>query len=396
MSQPTDILLTQRFLPEHGGSIRWMYEAYRRWPRPVHVITHAYAAWSPSAGANGDPAADPNFTLERLDIFLSNWGLDRPSRWQRYLRMTAAVGRQLRRLPAGGRLIVHAVHAVPEVVSLIPLKKIWGDRLAIVCYAHGEEVTACCSSRQLRFLMRRAHAIVDLMLANSRYTAEVIAPHIDPAKVRVVNPGVDLASFAAAAEMGARWRAEQGYGQRLIVLTVGRLDPRKNQAAVIEAVARLAGRFPQLLYVVAGEGQTQAALRELAQRRGVGDKVVFTGSVDSELKLALFGGCDLFAMPAVRHGTDVEGFGMVFLEAAACGKPSLAGCTGGQSDAVIDGRTGLIVDGGNLEAVTAALERMVADAAFRKLLGEQARAQAQRFDWPAVVQRTVQLVEELN
>ena len=409
MPPTRDILLTQRFLPENGGSIRWMYEVYRRWPRPVDVITHNYYDYPTrtseyphqpprpvvASGGAGDDVTDANLRMDRRDIFLHQWSLDRVRHVVRYRRMMAAVGERLRRLAPGERLVVHCTHAVPEAVCLLPLKWRYGNRLKIVSYAHGEEISACVSSRQLRFLMNRAHRAVDLMLANSRYTAGLIAPYIDGTKVRVMNPGVDVASFEGAALAGEKWREQRGYRDRLIVATLGRLDPRKNQSAVIEAVAQLAGRYPNLLYVLAGEGRAMNDWRELAKRRGVAERVIFAGSVSNEVKLAIYGGCDLFAMPAVRDGTDVEGFGMVFLEAAACGKPSLAGRDGGQPDAVVEGETGLIVDGNDQNAVTASLERLVSDAALRQRLGENARRHARQCDWSGVVKRTFDLVENI-
>jgi len=296
--------------------------------------------------------------MDRRDIFLHQWSLDRWRHVVRYHRMTQAVRERMRRLGPNERLIVYCTHAVPEAVCLLPLKWRYGKRLRIVSYAHGEEISACASSRQLRFLMKRAHGIVDLMLANSRYTAGLLAPYIDSSRVRVMNPGVDVASFNGAAAAGQKWREEQGYGDRLIIATLGRLDP--------------------------------------AQRRGVAERVVFAGSVTAEMKLAIYGGCDVFAMPAVRDGTDVEGFGMVFLEAAACGKPSLAGRDGGQPDAVVEGETGLIVDGTDANTVTTALERLVSDADLRQRLGQQARRHAEKCDWLGVVQRTFDLVENIR
>lgn len=395
-----DMLLSQRFLPEQGGSIRWMYEVYRRWPAPVQVVTHNYYDFPlgtsafpdrPARPPGGDDVADPGLRMDRRDIFLDNWGLDRPDRVRRYWRMNRAVAQRLR---GGATVRVHCTHAVPEAASLVPLKWRYGSRLRIISYGHGEEITACRASRQLRWIMKQAHQAVDLMLVNSRYTAGVIAPFIDAAKVRVVNPGVEMREFDDAPELGRRWRDQHGLTDRLIVLTVGRLDPRKNHAAVIEAVARLANRFPALTYVVAGQGRELPALRELAARRGVEQRVIFAGAVDAPTKLALYGGCDVFAMPAIRDGTDVEGFGMVFLEAAACGKPSVAGREGGQAEAVIDGVTGFTVDGTDAPAVTRALESLLSDAALRARMGDAGREHARQFDWPAVVQRIVELVED--
>lgn len=399
-----DILLSQRFLPEFGGSIRWMHEVYRRWPAPVTVVTHDYHRFpprtpefprTPAPPEGSDLVGDPNLRMDRRDIFIRDWGIEHPSRALRYLRMTWAVNGHIRRHP-GATIRIHCTHAVPEAVSLIPLRWRYGRRLKIICYAHGEEITACCSSRQLKFLMRRAHGVVDLMLANSHFTASMAAPHMDAGKVRVVNPGVDLHEFRDAEALGAELRRQRGWENRLVVLTVGRLDPRKNHVQVIRSVAQLVRKHPQLLYVIAGAGREGVALQALTEELGMRDRVIFAGAVDGPTRLALYGACDLFAMPAIQVGTDVEGFGMVFLEAGACGKPSLAGCVGGQADAVRHERTGLVVDGADRAAVTAALDRLATDNALRKRLGEQARQEVRRYDWPAVVQRTVQLVEELQ
>lgn len=397
-----DVLLCQKFLPEAGGSIRWMYEVYRQWPTPVDVITHDYYAVPPRTPEfpevppppNGkDHVTDANLKMDRRDIFIHDWGVESPRRLRRYARMTRAVRERFSRHE---HVRVHCIHAVPEVVSLIPLKWRYGRRLSVICYAHGEEITACRSSRQLRFLMDHAHAVVDLMIANSQYTATVLKEHIDPAKVRVVNPGVQTSDFANTGEAGQQWRQDQQWADKLVVLTVGRLDPRKNHATMIQAVARLRDRFPGLVYVVVGQGREMDALLQQAVQLGVSDAVVLAGSVDTATKLAMYGGCDVFAMPAIQDGTDVEGFGMVFLEAGACGKPCIAGRVGGQAEAVIDGQTGFVVNGTDLSAVTNALQRLLEDESLRRRMGEAGLTHARSRDWANVVQQTAQLVENMQ
>jgi phosphatidylinositol alpha-1,6-mannosyltransferase len=404
MDRPLDILLSQKFLPEHGGSIAWMYQVYRRWPRPVQVVTHDYYAapphtpefpGDPRRPETGDDVTDANLHLDRRDIFIPNWGLDRPGRVLRYVRMNRAIARRL--ADHRGLVRVHCTHAVPEAASLAPLRWLGrGGRLRIISYAHGEEITACAASGQLRRIMHLAHRQCDLMIANSRNTVRLLEGHIDPAKVRVVHPGVDVGEFADARGRGARWRAGRGLGDRLLVATLGRLDPRKNHAAVIEAVAALAPRFANLSYIVAGEGRQKTALMELAKQRGVAERVHFLGGVGDADRVAILGACDLLAMPALRDGTDVEGFGMVFLEAGACGRPVLAGREGGQAEAVIDGQTGLVVDGSRPQQVAEALSRLLADAGLRRRLGQAGMAHAAGFDWPQVVQRIVDLVESIG
>lgn len=404
MTDPIDILLCQKFLPQFGGSISWMYQVYRRWPGPVDVVTHDYYNVAPGTPdfpdtaerpAEGDHVTDANLKMDRRDIFIDDWGLESLGRLKRYWRMNRAIKQRFRASGNGQLVRVHCIHAVPEAASLIPLKWRYGRRLKIICYAHGEEVTACESSRQLRMLMHKAHKAVDVMIANSQNTVRLLANHIDPEKVKVINPGVQLGEFAGCDEAGRKWRAEQGLEDRLIVLTVGRLDPRKNQQAVLRAVADLAPRFPSLLYVVAGGGLLKDELRMQAQDFGIGDRVLFAGGVDGATKLALYGGCDVFAMPAIQAGTDVEGFGMVFIEAGACGKPVIAGNVGGQPEAVKDGQAGFVVDGKNQSAVTDALAKLLSDEGLRRRMGEAGRRRAEGLDWPRVVQRTVELVEKL-
>jgi phosphatidylinositol alpha-1,6-mannosyltransferase len=374
-----EVLLSQRFLPEHGGSIRWMYEIYRRWPRPVEVVTHDYGR---------ETVSDPNLRLDRRDIQLDDWGLDRPRRVARYLRMTAAIAERLRR---SRRVRVHCTHAVPEVVSLLPLKALYGSRLRIVCYAAGEEILACRSSRQLRVLLRLAHGAIDTMIACSAFAAGLLE-ELGPPHAKVIYPGVDLEALRGAAEAGRRWREERGLARAEIVLSLGRLEARKNAASVLRAVAGLAPRRPDLHAVIAGGGPLAGALRALATDLGIGPRVTFAGAVDEPTKLALLGACDVFAMPSIRSQTDVEGFGIVFVEAGACGKPSIAGRTGGQPEAVLDGETGLVVDGASQPEVTAALERLLSDSDLRARLGTGARRRAEDLDWPKVVARTVAAV----
>ena len=405
MTKVIDILLAQKFLPQHGGSIAWMHNVYRRWPTPVQVITHDYYRFAQGTAEyptiitrpeSGDHVTSPNLIMDRRDIFINDWGIESVHRLKRYWRMMRAVSERLRNSDRNTAVRVHCIHAVPEAVSLIPLKWRYGSRLKIICYAHGEEITACCSSRQLKMLMTRAHKAIDLMIANSHNTVKYLANLIDPAKVVVINPGVELAAFEGAMAAGDAYRTQRGWGQKQIVLTLARMDARKNQAMVLRAVAALKDRFPNLIYVCAGGGQRKEELKKLAAELNITDRVEFPGEVDGATKMALYGCCDLFAMPAIQVGTDVEGFGMVFIEAGACGKPCVAGNSGGQAEAVIDGETGFVVDGNQEAAVTDALNRLLADPQLRKRMGEAGRIKAESLDWPVVVQRTVELVEKIR
>jgi len=186
----------------------------------------------------------------------------------------------------------------------------------------------------------------------------------------VINPGVELAAFDGALEAGQDYRTQRGWQGKQVVLTLARMDARKNQAMVLRAVAALKEKYPNMIYVCAGGGQMKERLQALTTKLGISDRVEFPGEVDGATKMALYGCCDLFAMPAIQVGTDVEGFGMVFIEAGACGKPCVAGSSGGQAEAVIDGQTGFVIDGNELDAVTGALDRLLADPVLRQRMGD--------------------------
>jgi phosphatidylinositol alpha-1,6-mannosyltransferase len=225
----------------------------------------------------------------------------------------------------------------------------------------------------------------------------LLEPYVDKEKISIISPGVDFAQYAAATEQGRQWREQNGIpSSAKVLLTVARLAARKNQTAVIRAVAELKGRFPNLYYLVAGQGTEKEELVKQAAALGVQDRVKFLGSVDDATRVALYGACDLYVMPSVQSGSDVEGFGIAFIEAAAAGRPSVAGIVGGQRDAVIDGATGLVTDGTKQELVTEAIAALLSNPTLANKFGSSAKERAKEFDWDRVVSKTVNRVEALQ
>ncbi|MDA0336389.1 MAG: glycosyltransferase [bacterium] len=177
-----------------------------------------------------------------------------------------------------------------------------------------------------------------------------------------------------------------GLRDRLVLLTVGRLIERKGVDRMFEALAGLGDRLPPWRYLVVSDGPHRAVLQRLAERLGLADRVVFCGFVEDAMLPAFYNTCDIFAMPN-REVTDpeqgslsVEGFGIVFLEAASCGKPVIAGRSGGAVHAVDDGVTGWLVDGDDVASIQTALLDL-ADAQRRQRMGDAGVHFAARFDW---------------
>ena len=184
-------------------------------------------------------------------------------------------------------------------------------------------------------------------------------------------------------------RARLGAGDAFVVITVGRLEARKNHRTVLGAIARLRGEGRDVRYWCVGEGETRASLVALVAANGWGDWVRLTGRVDDEERRRLVAAADLHAMPSIDEGGLIEGFGIVFLEAAAAGVPSIAGNSGGQAEAVLDGRTGRVVDGRNVEAVADAIRGLMADPQVRDEMALRCVAWAAENDWARVVARTL-------
>jgi phosphatidylinositol alpha-1,6-mannosyltransferase len=193
-----------------------------------------------------------------------------------------------------------------------------------------------------------------------------------------VPPGVDHERFTPLDE-DERRAARERFGlppDALVLASVSRLVPRKGFDMVIRAAARLRRTHPQLVVAIAGDGRDRTRLERLV--RATGAPVRFLGRVPDDALPAVYGCADLFAMLFRNRwlGLEQEGFGIVFLEAAACGVPQIAGRSGGADEAVVDGTTGLVVDPLDEIAIAGAFARLIDDEHERRAMGEAGLARA--------------------
>ncbi len=265
----------------------------------------------------------------------------------------------------------------------------------LLVLAHGMEVPPGAGLRRA-WRLRRAFARVDAIAANSAFTADLVRPWL-PATGRTPRlgvvpppippqPGADPAAVAAL-------RAEGGPKGGPVLLSLGRLEPRKGVDMVLRAIPALAAAHPGLRLLVAGDGPDRARLERLAAGLGVAGRVRFLGRVDAATKAALYAASDLLALPVRREGASVEGFGITYLEGAWYGLPALAGRDGGAADAVEDGATGLLCDGADPASVAAGLAALLGDPARRRAMGEAAAARVRAgFLWDAVLPRYLALL----
>jgi phosphatidylinositol alpha-1,6-mannosyltransferase len=251
---------------------------------------------------------------------------------------------------------------------------------------HGHETgwVALPGSRQL---MQRIAGHLDVLTYISEYTRSRLAPALaGRTRMAQLSPGVDVERFTPGAD-GAAVRSRHGLGDAPVVVCVSRLVARKGQDVLVAGWPRVLQRHPRARLLLVGGGPAERSLRRAVAVRGLAESVVLTGPVAVEELPAYYAAGDVFAMPCRtrRAGLDVEGLGMVFLEAAACGRPVVAGTSGGAPETVREGITGHVVDPRSPDAVADALAGLLDDPGRARAMGLAGRAWAEeRWSWTTI------------
>jgi phosphatidylinositol alpha-1,6-mannosyltransferase len=265
----------------------------------------------------------------------------------------------------------------------------------VLASTHGHEV-GWSMLPVARSALRRIGDTTDVVTFVSRYTRGRIASAFGPdAALEHLPPGVDTHRFRPDPGARSELRDRYGLGQRPTVVCVSRLVPRKGQDTLIRALPSIRRRIDGAALVIVGGGPYLATLRRLARRAGVAEQVVFTGGVPAAELPAHHALADVFAMPCRTRGAglDVEGLGIVFLEASATGVPVVAGRSGGAPETVRDGVTGLVVDGHSVDEVVDAICRILADTDAAARMGAQGRRWVtEEWDWDTHAARLSQLL----
>ncbi|MEE1785157.1 glycosyltransferase family 4 protein [Streptomyces sp. SP17BM10] len=284
--------------------------------------------------------------------------------------------------------------AAPLGLMAPTLRRAGAGRLLGMTHGHEAAWAQLPAARQL---LRRIGAGTDVLTYLGEYTRSRIAGAVGPeAAGRMVQlpPGVDETTFHPDSG-GAGVRRRLGLADRPVVVCVSRLVPRKGQDTLIEAMPQILADVPDAVLLIVGGGPYRADLEKLADAKGVRASVRFTGSVPWEELPAHYGAGDVFAMPCRtrRGGLDVEGLGIVYLEASATGLPVVAGDSGGAPDAVLEGETGYVVPGGSASAAAERIVRLLHDGELRRRMGEAGRRWVERsWRWDLLAGRLTSLL----
>ncbi len=364
-------LLSELWFPKIGGSIQLFDAIYGRSMPPgdfVHII---------AGGPPGSEAHDASYPrpVTRFDATRYEWL--RPESSLEYARMLAAA----LHVCARERIdVLHCARVIPEGLVAVAVQRALGVPFTV--WAHGEEVSMYMRYPVKRRLMPRVYGAARAVLVNSRFTrAKALIAGAPEPRLHVVHPTVDAEVFEGpfdTSDLAARFDT---VGRR-VLLTVGRLTRRKGHDVTLRALARLRdrGALGPTRWLVLSGGELEGELTALARSLGVDDVVRWVGPVSRQELPRYYALADLFVMPnRTLNDDDVEGFGIVFLEASAAGVPTIGGRSGGVPDAIDDGVTGLLVDGASEADVADAIGSLLHDDARRAAMGEAGRQWARRF-----------------
>ena len=377
---PGVLLLSELFPPAVGGSAVLFAGIYSRLPLDVLVVT--------------DPVTSPGAADERRGrlrvvrraIATRRWGVFDVSGLRHHLRV-AWYTRTL-----GAKSIVHCARALPEGLAAAIARTAGGP--PYVCWTHGEDLVTASTSRELSWLTKWVYRRAAAAVANSRNTARLLLDiGVPKEKIEIVYPAVDASRFNPGVDGRHLRRRLSLDDDTVLLLSVGRLQRRKGHDVTLAALAQLGGEMPRWHYAIVGDGQERKRLEQLAADHGVADRVTFVGEVDDEQLPAWYAASDIFIMPNRVDDGDIEGIGIVFLEAAATGLPVIGGDSGGVPEAVERDVTGLLVDGASVAAVAAAIADLATSEERRGRMGLAGRVRAHRcFSW----QRAAMAVSELQ
>ena len=266
-----------------------------------------------------------------------------------------------------------------------------------LCLIHSKEINHLKGSRINKRLIKSLNK-ANYIIANSHFTRDLaVKIGINEKKINIINPGINKPktignSFIESANL--YWNTAQSSEKTFPkIITVARLEKRKNHDKILMTIKNLQSKFPNIKYISIGDGQEKDNLIKLVNEMKLKNDVIFLNDIDENLKLSLIASANLFLMPSIIDKKSVEGFGISFVEAASYGVPSIGGKDGGASDAIIHNETGLICDGNKLDAIYESVINFIENNKFDKF-SEAAKKFSEKFYWNKIVKNYLNLINE--
>ena len=252
-----------------------------------------------------------------------------------------------------------------------------------ICLIHSKEIN---HEKRSNLNKRVLHVLnnVEVVIANSKYTQNLaIQSGVDKERIIVINPGVDPVQRLNKKSIEKVENLLKHYYPRLI--TISRYDKRKNHEKVIMALRNLKQIYPDIVYICIGYGDEEKNIKKLVKELGLEEQVMFFKDISNELKNSLLSKSNIFVMPSIIYKKSVEGFGIVYIEAAQYGIPSIGGVDGGAADAINHEKTGLICDGNNLDSIYSSINSMLENNKYLEY-GKAAKENSSKFEWNKIIE----------
>lgn len=367
------LMLTDLFLPHSGGSRVYYYNLYKHlvsdFPDSVTILTKKVAGWEEFDAR----VSTPSLKIIRRFKPLCTW---------KYHELPKALFPLVESIALIRKQQVDVLHCgdlyPPGAIGLM-LRRLG---MPYIMFSHGDEISQIERRRYQPLLRDRIYCGADAVIAANEYAYRQLQRiGVRGERVHKITPGVDCERFRPLPcnqEFVTRLRLQES----IVLLSVGRLVPKKGYPTVLRAVAQVALEIPRLRYLIVGDGAERPRLEQMARDLGLGNIVTFLGDVPQERLPEFYNLCDVFVLGNREVEGDIETFGMVFLEASAVGKPVIAGRSGGTVEAVVDGITGLLADPENDDEFAAALHLLVRNRTLRAQMGAAGSNRVRtQFEW---------------
>ena len=382
------LMISERFPPVWGGSRNYYYEIARRFPP-----TEMEVATKRVDGHVEFDAHEAFSIVRRFEVWEN---ADYRTILTKYPGYMAYLTSELVRK---GTDLVHSGDCYPSGVFAVAWRRVLG--VPFIHWSHGEDHTLLAVSKFRKRALWMVCRQADLVIANSRFTVDkLLECGVSPDRIRLITPGVDFDRFSKPVQTDDL-RDKYGVAGKKVVLTVARFFPRKGFDTGLRALASLADKHPDVVYLMVGKGPDKPRIQKLAAELGMQDRVRYAEDVSVEDLVRHYALCDVFLL-ANRADVDdtgqvdIEGFGMVFLEAGCQGKPVIGGRSGGTVDAVEDGVSGYLCEPEDPADYARALDTLLSDPDLARKMGAVGRERAGRdFRWDAKAEQIRQLSEDL-
>ena len=262
------------------------------------------------------------------------------------------------------------------------------NNLLFIMNAYGTYAVAPLIQWPAKYLLKWSYDQAQEIIAISQFTKDKIQEYAKKDyNISVIHGGVNFSKFANQPNVA---ELKNRYTNKRILLTVGKLIPRKGHDLVIYALAKIKDKYPNVKYLIVGDGKHEGFLKKLVKDLELGKQVEFLGRVNDTDIIKYFHLCDIYVhTPKLSTDLKFEGFGIVYLEAGACGKPIVAAAAGGVRDAVVDGQTGLIAKNEDIDDIANKISQLLDNDSLRQQMGEAGKAYAREHDWSNIVNKFI-------